>query len=99
MLDKAKFSRLTGLTDNSAKTIWNKLRRKLADAQGGDLADPSTDEKTKVKKTPAKRKTAEKGENDETPTKKPRGGKLKAAEAVKEEDVDEEEQVAEEEAT
>jgi hypothetical protein len=98
MLDKSKFSRLTGLTDNSAKTIWNKLRRKLADAQGGVPADPSTDKKTKAK-TPAKRKTAEEGDNGETPTKKPRGRKPKAAEAAKEEDADEEEQMPEEEAT
>jgi hypothetical protein len=90
MLDKSKFSRLTGLTDNSAKTIWNKLRRKLADAQGGDPTDPSTDKKSKAKKTPAKRKTAEEGDNGETRTKKPRGRKPKAAEAATEEDADEE---------
>jgi len=77
MIDTAKFSARTGLTENSARVIWNKLRQKLvAQASGGGVpATPKTSlaKEGKAKKTPgSKRKNGAEDETGGSPSKKAR---------------------------
>ena len=80
MLNKDKFSAISGLTEASAKKSWNILRKKIVERAGdGTPATPGDGKK----KTPASKRKAkadeQDGENVETPSKKPRGKKQKAA--------------------
>lgn len=90
MIDTAKFSARTGLTEGSSRVIWNKLRQKLAAQGSGDgvPATPKPSKEIKPSKTPISKRKPEEGQDEETgdtPSKKPRARKPKSAQANAEE--------------
>jgi len=91
MIDTAKFSARTGLTENSARVIWNKLRQKLVAQSSGEgvpVTPKITKEAGRAKKTPAsKRKNGVEDETGGSPLKKPRKPKQKKQKAAANENV------------